>query len=96
MIFDANQSQGGKPEDERWLPPQGPVAFKWSDDGEELLLLHPGTSWPYEIDLDRVNTPLQLIGWLDHMLAKTWFDGLAARKLISMICDRRGWEYHGI
>ena len=89
MIFDANQ-------DERWLPPQGPVAFKWSDDGEELLLLHPGTSWPYEIDFDRVNTPLQLIGWLDHMLAKTWFDGLAARKLISMICDRRGWEYHGL
>ena len=88
MIFDANQ-------DERWLPPTGPVTFKWSDDGDELLLYPPGVSQPYPIDLDRVKTPLQLLNWLFHLLTKKWFGWRAARKLISMICDRRGWEYHG-
>ena len=90
MIFDANQDEG-------WLPSTGPVTFKWSDDGEELLLYPPEkyASQPYPIDFDRVKTPLHLLNWLDHLLGKIWFDRRAARKLISMICDRRGWEYHG-
>ena len=86
MIFDANQDDG-------WLPPTGPVTFKWSGNRANLLLYPPGVSKPYPIHINRVKTPLHLLNWLDHLLGKIWFDRRAARKLISMVCDRRGWEY---
>ena len=92
MIYDANQ--GKKPENEGWLPPAGPVTFGWSDDGKELLLYPPGASKPYPIDLAGIETPLHLVGWLDHLLGKIWFDRRGARELIRLICEGHKWEYH--
>jgi len=74
----------------------GNVDFEWGDDGGILFLREKGMKASYPIEYDRVETPLQLIGWLDHLLEKVWFNEWDAKQLIRMVCDKRGWEYHGI
>ena len=77
-----------------WEVDPGNVTFRWSEGGGELLLTEKGTKSSYPIPYDRVETPLQLVGWLDHLLEKAWFDKRGARELIRLICEGRGWEYH--
>ena len=74
----------------------GNVNFEWNNNEDVLLLTEKGMKANYPIDYDRFETPLQLIGWLDHLLSKVWFNGRDAQRLIRIVCDKRGWEYHGI
>jgi hypothetical protein len=48
----------------------------------------------YTFSINRVNTHLKLICWIDHLLTKPWFDDMQCREFIEKVCERFGWKYH--
>jgi len=48
----------------------------------------------YEIDLDRIQKPLDLVRWLHHMNDKVWFTALHNTMLIEAVCRTKGWKLH--
>lgn len=78
---------------------EGPnVEFVWSGEGDYLFLIEK--QWrskeAFTIEYDSIKTPLQLIGWVDHMLEKDWFNAWDAKELIRLICEKREWKYQGL
>lgn len=49
----------------------------------------------YEIDLDRVPTPLALLNWIHHLSEKYWITTMHVHDLIDEICRIKGWDHHG-
>ena len=70
--------------------------FDWSEDGEVLNITTklPKGSWPYPIELERIPTPLALVGWLHHLLEKNWFNQWDAREMIDVVCTKKDWDQH--
>jgi hypothetical protein len=74
----------------------GTVEFIWDDETQVLLLKEKGNKNGYPIELERINTPIALIGWLDHLLEKIWFDEWDAKNLIDLVCEKQKWNRHCI
>ena len=70
--------------------------FEWAHDGEVLNITTklPKGSWPYPIELERIPTPLSLIGWLDHLMEKKWFNQWDAKAMLATVCDKKDWDIH--
>lgn len=49
----------------------------------------------YQIDLDRVPTPLALLNWIHHLSEKNWISTTHVHDLIDEICRIKGWDHHG-
>ena len=61
----------------------GNVIFSHTD--TELLLTEKGSKNPYPIELDRIETPLQLVSWLNHLSLKLWFDDDDVHNMIQYV-----------
>jgi hypothetical protein len=49
----------------------------------------------YAIELDRTDTSLRLLDWVQHLTEKVWFDAQVARELIGKVCEHYDWNLHG-
>lgn len=61
-------------------------------EGEHLLIALPEglvDDW-YEISLDSLKSPEQIISWIFHLSAKSWVDRDILRKFIKVITNHRG------
>ena len=76
----------------------GTVRFDWNEEEEvpTLYLFSGSVKSGYPIELYRLETPIALIGWLDHLLEKNWFDQWDAKNMIELVCEKRKWNRHGI
>lgn len=48
----------------------------------------------YEIDLDRLQTPRDLVGWIYQIIPKTWADEWLVKEFIDVVCAHRGWSQY--
>lgn len=46
----------------------------------------------YEIEWSRLGTPLDLLGWVQHLSRKNWVDMLRIRVFIDEVCKYKGWK----
>jgi len=57
-------------------------------------LYPPGSQWtsaaPYWIDLNRIDTPTKLLGWIHHLAGKVWFDRTFCRDFIALWSEVTG------
>lgn len=53
------------------------------DEVNETFDIDWGAVEPYWIGIERIDTPTKLLGWLAHLLEKTWFSNRHARDLIN-------------
>jgi hypothetical protein len=76
--------------------PLPPRLFDFDEDGKWVNIHWGGYS--YEIEMSRIKTPKQLLGWVYHLGQKSWTDTTPERMsaFIQAICRRRGWEIHGL
>jgi hypothetical protein len=49
-------------------------------------------SYPYEFDLDYVETPAGLLRGVLHLLSKTWFEACDAQKFCEFVANIKGWD----
>lgn len=63
-------------------------------DGFVSILMDTGST--YDIALNRIKTPLQLLGWCDQLMEKTWVEKGLIQEFINLVCEHKGWEIHGI
>jgi hypothetical protein len=54
-------------------------------DGQEYITLY-NLFAPYTIDVDRIDTPEKLAGWIYHLSEKIWFERELCRRL-THLCD---------
>ncbi len=47
---------------------------------------------PYEFALDRIDSPLKLLGWVEHLSGKVWMEALDLRALIIAVSEHFGWD----
>lgn len=48
----------------------------------------------YTFNLARVKTPLDLLGWIDHLTEKTWMDRARIHEFVIKVAAYKGWELH--
>jgi hypothetical protein len=48
--------------------------------------------YPYHIDLNRIDTPEKILGWVWHLAEKTWFTQDHARRFIEVALRQIGKE----
>lgn len=73
--------------------------IKKMKDGLQIIDGYVLLTWngaAYDIALDRISTPEQLLGWVFHLAGKTWMDINKIRYFVGVIADRNGWEIHGV
>jgi hypothetical protein len=47
---------------------------------------------PYEFTLDRIDSPLKLLGWVEHLSGKVWMKALDLRDLIIAVSQYFEWD----
>lgn len=50
-------------------------------------------SYPYEIELDRIDTPEKVLGWVAHLCGKTWMDNDKIERFIDFCGSINGVNY---
>lgn len=50
----------------------------------------------YEVDLDRIKTTENLLGWVEHLCAKNWMTTELMREFVLLVCEIKGWKIFGI
>jgi hypothetical protein len=50
--------------------------------------------YDYEIDLDRIKTPLDLLGWALHLCGKTWMSTEHLHNFIETVCKIKKFNVH--
>ncbi|QIF04314.1 hypothetical protein [Roseimicrobium sp. ORNL1] len=55
------------------------------------ITLHAG-GYSYEVDLDQITEPIQLVGWAHQLCRKTWMRTDIAAAFIKMVCTSKGWQ----
>lgn len=67
--------------------------FKYN---ESLNIMTIDVRYPYEISLDRIATPIKLVGWIEHLSEKNWMTKILVIEFIRRVCLIKGWKQHGI
>ena len=47
---------------------------------------------PYDVALDRIDSPLKLLGWVEHLSGKGWMKALDIRELVIIVSSHFGWD----
>lgn len=70
--------------------------FRFEDDDKWLVIEWGG--YDYEVEMSRITTPLQLLGWVSHLGNKSWTDCTAERlaRLVEVVAKKRGWNIYGL
>lgn len=55
-----------------------------------------GPYFQYPIDLDRIKTPLNLLGWVEHISSKTWVSKRLIHNFVVTVCKVKKWKIYGI
>ena len=71
----------------------GPLPEQFFKDNN-CVVIHADPNYLYEIDLDRVPTPLALANWMHHLCSKYWITTVHIHVLIDKICELKGWDHH--
>jgi hypothetical protein len=58
----------------------------WEFDRRTLVLRHVG-GYGYEVDLERCNTPAEVLDWIAQIEGKTWGTPVVVGELVAAICD---------
>lgn len=58
----------------------------------EILTLH--FRYPYQVDLATVREPIHLLGWITHLLKKSWMTTKYAVAVIERVAEIRKWDVH--
>jgi hypothetical protein len=75
---------------------QHPRGFAFDGGRRTLDIYWPG--YLYWIDLDRISTPEQTLGWIRHLSKRNW-QGMTAERignLIEALARRKDWQIHGM
>lgn len=48
----------------------------------------------YEVEISRIMTRAQLLGWVHHMAEKAWVSGETIAQFIEVVCKYRNWEIY--
>ena len=59
------------------------------DSDRNTMTLH--AAYPYEIELDRIQTPADLLGWTRHLCEKAWMDNVLLAELVDRVAEIKGW-----
>lgn len=73
------------------LPPDPDIKKVVVDDGWITL----NFQYPYEIDLNRISTPLHLVNWVAHLCGKTWMTRDRVYYFVEAVCKAKRWKIHG-
>lgn len=70
--------------------------FRFEDDGKWLVITWGG--YEYEVEMSRITTPTQLLGWVYHLGGKEWAGCTPYNiaQLVDAVAKRRGWNIHGL
>ncbi len=68
-------------------PPPSRVVI---DPDNETATLH--YAYPYEIDLDRIRTPADLLNWTMHLVKKAWMDAERLHEVVEAIATHKGFD----
>lgn len=69
-----------------------PIKF---DKKVKFFTIQVQPNYPYEIGLEKINTPMKLIHWIWHLEEKTWMDNITMRRFIEKVCKVNGFDLHG-
>jgi hypothetical protein len=68
----------------------------------QRLVYHPENQtlelrfgYPYEVDLDEINTAEQLLGWVIHLTEKDWLNTTDLRMFAERVAELKGINIHG-
>ena len=56
------------------------------------LTLH--IAYPYEVDLCRIKSAQDLLGWVHHLTIKTWMTREYIHRFIERVCAIKGWSIY--
>jgi hypothetical protein len=59
------------------------------DSERNTMTLH--AAYPYEIELDRIQTPADLLGWTRHLCEKAWMDNVLLAEFVDRVAKIKGW-----
>jgi hypothetical protein len=51
--------------------------------------------YEYEVDLDRIKSPKQLLGWMLHLGEKVWMDKELLLYFAQIVIHIKGWKVRG-
>lgn len=57
-----------------------------------ILIERPNGLSPYDIELDRCDTPEKILAWVDHLTEKTWMTNDMFSEFIGVACKQIGYE----
>ena len=54
--------------------------------------------YDYEIEMSRIKTPTQLLGWVSHLGEKEWLncEPWKIARLVELVAREKGWNIHGL
>ena len=64
-------------------------AFTYNEELNCIIIL---IAYPYEIDLDRIATKSDLLGWTVHLSEKTWMTTKYLSTFVKKVCLIKGWD----
>lgn len=50
----------------------------------------------YEVDLDRINSPRDVLAWVVHLAEKNWVDTEMLRDFAILACKQKGYDPFGV
>lgn len=62
---------------------------------EGHFVLHGEGEFEYDIAINRIQNPEDLIAWLIHISEKNWVHKEMLRDFILTVCNEKGWKTHG-
>ena len=61
----------------------------------EMIVFHEYHKYnKYEVELNRIKTRAQLLGWVHHMAEKAWVSGETIAQFIEVVCKYYGWNIY--
>ncbi|OQB37225.1 MAG: hypothetical protein BWY09_01668 [Candidatus Hydrogenedentes bacterium ADurb.Bin179] len=66
-------------------------AFVYDAEGNTLTL---HIRYPYEVDLDTIQTHSDLLGRIHHLSMKAWMTNVHLHFFIQRVCEIKGWNIY--
>jgi hypothetical protein len=76
---------------------------KWGEKYDKMMNTHftydkkmntltISVEYPYEVDLDRIETHMNLLCWVDHLSEKPWMTKDHLHEFMERVCKIKKWE----
>lgn len=52
------------------------------------------SGFTYDIEWDRLKTPLELLGWVSHLSQKNWLCLIQLGRFVDLVASRNKWNIH--